>query len=170
MADLFVIARLTGCFGIKGYFKTQVLTHSPKRLLKLKKVFLGVTTENLIELTIEDVLFQQRSTLVKFEGVDDRTAAERYIGRYVFIPESNVLRPPKGSFFIHDLVGCRVQTGEGKQIGIIEDVLKAPSQDIWTIRQGDQVKMLPAVKDFIIEVDILNRTVIVKTIEGLLEE
>jgi 16S rRNA processing protein RimM len=170
MADLFAIAKLTGCFGIKGYFKIQVLTHSPQRLRKVKNVFLGLNAEKVTELTVKDVLFQHRSTVLKFQGIDDRTAAERYIGQYVFIAGSSVIRPPKGSFFVHELLGCRVVTSDGKELGIIEDVLKSSSQDIWTIRQGDQVKMLPAVKDFILDVDIPNRTVTIQMIEGLLEE
>jgi 16S rRNA processing protein RimM len=170
MADLFAIGKLTGCFGVKGYLKLQVLTHSPERLRKLKKVFLGLTTEHLLELTVEDVLFHQRSTVLKFQGIDDRTAAERYIGHYLFVAEANVVKPPKGSFFVHDLIGCRVLSEDGKQLGCIEDVMKMPSQDIWTIRQGGQVKLIPAVKDFILKVDIENHTVVVRTIEGLLEE
>jgi 16S rRNA processing protein RimM len=170
MADFFAIGKLTGCFGVKGYLKLQVLTHSPERLRKLKKVLLGLTTENLLELTVEDVLFHQRSTVLKFQGIDDRTVAERYVGQFLFVREANVVKPPKGSFFVHDLIGCRVLSENGKQLGVIEDVMKMPSQDIWTIRQGSQVKLIPAVKDFILKVDIENRTVVVRTIEGLLEE
>ncbi|MFI5252390.1 MAG: ribosome maturation factor RimM [Bacteroidota bacterium] len=169
MADLFAIAKLTGCFGIKGYIKAQALTHTPRRLLKLKNVFIGVGPDKLQEMNIEDVVFQQRSVLIKLQGVDDRTAAERFVGQYVFIDAPDVVKPPEGSYFVHDLLGCEVRTQDGKVYGVIEDVLKTASQDIWTIRQGDTVRMLPAVNDFIIRVEIPNRLVIVKLIEGLLE-
>jgi len=170
MDEFFAIARLNGCFGIKGYVKVQMLTHSPERFLKLKNVFLGLTVANLKEQTLEDVIFQQRSTIVKFEGIDDRTAAERFVGQYIFVPGANVVKPPKGSYFVHDLIGCEVWTEEGQLLGTIEDVVKTPSSDLWTIRNGTLTNMIPAVKEFVVSVDIPNRKVVVRTIEGLLEE
>lgn len=168
--ELIAVARITGCFGLKGHVKVRLSTDSPARLRGLGKIFLGESAAECEPFEIESVEEGRRNTLVKFCGVNDRTSAERLVGRYLFIEEARSAKPGKGSYFVHDIIGCSVVTTEGTLIGEVENVYKFPGQDVWAIRRGSRSEMIPAVKEFIKDVDIRHRRIVVQPIEGLLEE
>ena len=168
--NLYAIGKITGSFGLAGYLKIQLYTQTPERLKKLHQVFVGHAIEEVQSYKIEDLIFRNRKVLVKFGSVDDRTAAEKIMGSLIFIEEHEVKAPPKGTYFTHDIIGCEVWSTDGQSLGIVEDVHSFPAQDVWTVRKGAKVSLVPAVKEFIEKVDIKDRKIIVKLIEGLIEE
>ena len=168
--DLFAVARITGCFGTEGFLKVQPHTHDPSRLKSLKRVFVGRSVEDVLGIDVEDVRFGNRSVLLKLTSVDDRTSSERFVGSYVFVTEPDLCRPPVGSYFVHEIIGCEVTAADGSVVGVVEDVLKFPAQDVWAVRLGKTLHMIPAVKEFIVEVDAANRKIRVNLIEGMLGE
>jgi 16S rRNA processing protein RimM len=167
---LTALAKITGCFGLKGHLKLRLTTGSPARLKRLGRIFLGDSEETCEPFEIEEVTAGLRNTLVKFRGVNDRTSAEPLVGRYLFIEETRTVKPKKGSYLVHDIIGCSVVTADGTLIGEIENVYKFPGQDVWAIRRGTRSGMIPAVKEFIKEVDLARRRIVVQLIDGLLDE
>jgi 16S rRNA processing protein RimM len=166
---LIAVGKLGACFGLKGYLKVQLYSSSPERVLELRKVYVGATPEDATEYRIEEAEIQHSNVVVKFESIEDRTEAEKLRGKFLFVNESASVKPAKGKFFVHEIIGCNVQTADGTSVGVIEDVLKLPGNDVWTVRLGGTTYMIPAVKEFVEKVDIENRTVTVKSVEGLIE-
>ena len=168
--NVVVVAKITKCVGVKGCVKVQPVTHSPKRLAQLHDVLVGETEESALPYIVEDVEFRTNAVLVKFVNVDDRTAAESMINGFVFIPEDKLVPPEKGSYFVHDIVGCEVWSTDRQFLGTVEDVYKYPAQDVWAVRNKSKLHMIPAVKEFIRHVDLEHRKILVQVIEGLIEE
>jgi 16S rRNA processing protein RimM len=167
--ELLACGKLAGCFGIKGFLKLQSYAQSPERFKKLRQLYIGQSVEQTELYIVEEVRFTDRSILIKFAEVDNRTLAEKLVGKLVFVAKRNSVKLRKGSYFIHDIIGCTVWSSEGCQLGTIDDIYKMPAQDIWVIRNGEKLNMIPAVKNFIQKVDMENRKVIVKIIDGLLD-
>ena len=167
--ELFVVGKVTGCFGIRGDVKIQPATHSPDRLKKLRHVYIGESDRLTREYNVRDVGMKRGSVIVHLAGVDDRTSAERLVGCFLFVEGSDLVPPGKGSFFIHDLLGSTVVTVDGRELGTLEDIFKLPAQDLWIVRHKGQELMIPAVKEFIREVDIARKRVVVSVIEGLID-
>ena len=168
--NLFAVAKIIGCFGLKGYVKVQPDTHSLERLSQLKAIFLGVTDESPRPGVVEDVIVREPAVLMKLSGVDTKSAAETLVGNYIFIDEDELQLPKQGSYFTHDIIGCEMWSTDGRLLGIIEDVYKSWAQDLWAVRIGNKLQMIPAVKEFIRQVDIRHRKVVIQIIEGLIEE
>ena len=167
---LVAVGKIVGCFGVKGYLKIYPTADDPERLQKLSTVFLGATIEECRMYTTEDVIIRGKGAVVKFDAVNDRTAAERLVGMHLFVEEHDAHPPQQGSYFTHDVIGCEVWSVEGQHIGTVEDVYRMPAQDVWVIRNGVKEQMIPAVKEFIKSVDIAQRKIIVKLIDGLIEQ
>ncbi|MDL1892355.1 16S rRNA processing protein RimM, partial [Sphingobacteriales bacterium CHB3] len=80
------------------------------------------------------------------------------------------VRLPKGSYFIHNIIGLRVIGENDEAIGVVKDVLKYPANDVYVVeRYGNEV-LLPAVKEFIKKIDMESGTMTVRLIEGMLDE
>ena len=167
--NLYAVGRIVGCFGIKGFLKLQPTTHRLQRFEKLKDVFLGRSTDDTERFTVEALEVRTNGIVVRFKAVGDRSAAEALIGKIVFVEEHEVLPPEEGSYFAHDVVGCEVWTIEGRFIGTVQEIFKLPAQDLWEVRNGSDVHLIPAVKEFIRHVDLQRRRIDVHLIEGLID-
>ncbi len=167
---LYTVARITSCFGIKGFVKVLSLTHSPERLGKLTTVLLGKSDRETVPYTIDEILFQARAIVMKFQSVDDRTQAEKLVGNYLFVTENELVPPPKGSWFIHDIIGCKVFHENGALLGVVNDVWPMAGTDLWDVSNHGTSVMFPADKRLIVKVDIRKKTIIVNPPDGLFEE
>lgn len=101
--------------------------------------------------------------------MDDRTKAETLRGRMIFVREADAEPPPDGGYYIHDLIGCRVLDAAGEPVGTLTDVVGTPAQDLWAVSSGEKVHHIPAVKEFIVSVDIGKKEIVVNLPEGLID-
>jgi 16S rRNA processing protein RimM len=135
----------------------------------LKKVWIGRDSENSREFAVEAVRINGRNTVLRLGGVENRSAAEELKDQLMLIPGADIARPPEGSFFIDDVLGMNVVTEEGKRVGIVREILRLPSNDLWQVDSGSKLISIPAVKEFIRKVDLQTRTVVIHELEGLLD-
>jgi len=87
----------------------------------------------------------------------------------VFIDEGNILFEDENeSYFISDLIGCEVySTNEDEYIGEIVDVYTMPANDVWVVRTNEGDLPVPAVKEFIIDINMEQKKIIIEMHEGL---
>ena len=76
----------------------------------------------------------------------------------------------KNEYFIADLIGLRVTSDEGEDLGEIEDVLQTGANDVYVVKSesGEEI-LFPAIKECIKEVDIEAGTMLVHVLPGLRE-
>jgi 16S rRNA processing protein RimM len=167
--QLYAAGRLTGCFGIKGLLKLQSVDRNHERFSELRFVYLGPSADRTAAYDIESVGMKGKGLVVKFAAVDDRTAAEKLVGQILFVDEEQRVRPERGSYFVDDVIGCEVVGTDGKRIGVIHEVYQLSGHDLWEVQSGATKAMIPAVKEFIKNVDLGRRTITVELPEGLID-
>jgi len=106
--------------------------------------------------------------LVRFEGVSDRGTAQDLRGA-LYVPQSEVRELGTGEYWIHDLVGCRVSDPAGRDIGVVASVITNPAQDLLAVDTAEGERLIPAVRQILVAVDLTERRVTVDPPEGLLE-
>jgi 16S rRNA processing protein RimM len=96
-------------------------------------------------------------------GLSTQAAAEALHGAQLFIHPS--MRPalPPGEFYLDELLGLRVRTEAGEDLGEIEEVLETPAHDIYVT----PLAMIPGHADFVVETDFENKVLVVRDIPGL---
>ncbi|HEY6951858.1 MAG TPA: ribosome maturation factor RimM [Bacteroidota bacterium] len=169
MTDFVAVGKISGPVGIKGEVKIVPWSESTERFSSLKSVWIGSDPKNPREVVVEAVHDRGRQIVMKFGGIDNRTAAEELREKLVLVPDREVVPPREGSFFIDDVLGMNVVTEDGKSVGVVREILRLPSNDLWQIESGARTISIPAVKEFIRSVDLGTRTVVIHEIEGLLD-
>lgn len=106
--------------------------------------------------------------LVKFEGIDSRAAAERSRGS-LFIGSEELRRLDTNEYWPHELEGCSVADLSGMQIGTVTGVIAGAAQDLLAIETSGGERLVPIVKDIVVEVDLAGRQVTIDPPEGLLD-
>ena len=170
MEEYLEIGQIVGTHGMKGTVKVKPLTDDITRFNKLKKVYMTIQKE-LVEFSIEEVKYNNKVVLLTLKGIDTIEKAQGYRGIYLKIDRKDGVKLPKDSYFIVDLIGLDVYKEENDELlGKIEDIYSTGSNDIYVVRDestGKQI-LLPGIKDVIKKIDIENRKIIVKIIEGLI--
>lgn len=167
--DLIAVGRVGKSVGIRGEIKVEVLTDHPGRFGELKDVWVGIDATTARRETVETVRVQRNAPVVKLSGVDSRDGADGLRGFFLFVDAAALPPLPEGSFYIHDIVGMSVATEEGMHVGTVKDVQHLPGGDVWCVETSGREVMIPAVREFIRAVDPQKRTIVIRTIEGLLE-
>lgn len=108
--------------------------------------------------------------LCELEGVDDRDAAARLRGAEVLVQRADLAPLGAGEFYLGDLEGCAVVTRAGQPYGVVHAVQALGAHDTLVIHDGDVERLLPYVPQFVVEVDLEARRVVVDPPEGLPEE
>ena len=162
------VGAIVGAFGIRGDLKIQPLTDFPERFERTATLYLG---DARTPHKVESARLHKRLVVTHLSGIDTANDAERLRGVEVYIPESELAPLPEDSYYLHDLIGLRVEHVNGTPVGAIEDVVGTAGNDLFLIRTpaGAEV-LLPAVKEFVKAVDLAQGVVRVAPIPGLFDD
>ena len=126
--------------------------------------------DSKIELKIKSIRFHKNFAIIKFDGIDDINELMQYKGQRLFVPKQIALNKlEKDEFLIQDLIGCIVYNENNEKIGEVTNISTNSSQDLLNIKNLiGKVDLVPFVNEFFPVVDIENKKIIIKPIEGLL--
>jgi 16S rRNA processing protein RimM len=159
-----VVGLVTAAHGLRGEVAVQSRSDNPGRWVA-GGVVLGPDGRSL---TIEAIRRHGARLLVKFAGVEDRTAAESLRGAELVVPESWLPELPAGSWWEHQLEGCDVVTRSGRRLGVLAEVVANPANDIWIARDdAGRETLIPVLHDVLVEVDPGARRIVVDDLPGL---
>lgn len=91
--------------------------------------------DELIELTITTSRPVQDRFVVHFDGIDDRTAAERLVNKTLFAAPRDD-DDDDDALWVHELIGARVVDTSGRQWGTCVSVIDNPAHAILEISNG----------------------------------
>lgn len=163
------IAKILKPFGIHGEVKIYSYARTAEEFSNLDRLFLGKDTFAVTETAIETVTVRGNEIFVKLKGVEDRTASEALGGKFLFVEESRRKELPEGSFFIDDLAGCKIVDEEHRELGVVQSVETIAGQQCYSVTTSRGEVLLPAVKEFILSVDIKKKIIIARPPEGLFD-
>lgn len=90
--------------------------------------------------------------LLRFEGVADRDAAETLRDTELLVPRSEVAPLPPGRHYRFELLGLRVRTRAGEELGVVAEVFGTGSNDVLVVRGPRGEMLLPVLDTVVIEV------------------
>ncbi len=157
------VGRVTRAHGVAGEVSVLVLSEVPERFAVGAVVYL----EDGRALTVEGSRAHRGRLLVRFRGIHDRDRAEGLVGSLLVVPESMSPPLPEGSWWDHQLVGCKVVTESGRSLGALREVIHTAANDVWSAAAGDVETLVPALRDVIVSVDVAARRIVVREIPGL---
>jgi len=145
-----------GAYGLDGAVKVLPLTDFDDRFDPGAELVLEGS-----ERKVEWSRPGQPGLVVKLKGIDHRSIAELFRGRYLEVSEADVRPLEEGRFYHHQVVGLAVETHSGAQLGVIAEVLERPANDVWVSHDGGIEHLIPATRDAVLEVNLETRRVVV---------
>jgi len=161
--EYFVVGYVLKPQGLKGEIKVKTLTDHPDRFDDLDKVFLKERDDVYRAVNIVGRRYMKESVILLLEGVVGKDQAECLRGRSLWIPRSMTKPLSKNSYFIADIIGCKVEFEEGNCIGVITDVLKTGSNDVFVVVNDKKETLIPALKKIVTTVDIDHMRIVINS-------
>ena len=143
--------------GVRGEVKVMPWVDCPEFLCDFDRVRIDGTVY-----TVENCRVQKTCNLMQLKGVDTMEAGQALRGKTVEIFREDC--DPE-LIFADELKGVEVFCGE-ESIGKIKDVLDYPGNKVYVV-EGKFEYMIPAVKEFILSVDMDANRMQVKLLEGM---
>lgn len=164
-----VIGRIGKAHGIRGEVTVEIRTDEPEiRFVEGARLFCDESSRVLV---IETVRPHGGGLLIGFEGIADRTAAEALRGILLEAERDRSDQPADSDeFYDVDLVGLEVRDEAGVMLGVVDEVVHLPSQDLLSVRGADdRLWLLPFVAELVPSVDIKAGVITAAPPPGLME-
>ena len=143
--------------GVRGEVKVLPWLDTPEDLCAYRRCRIGG-----VDFAIRSCRVQKTCNLVKLDGIDTVEAAQALRGKTVELYREDA---PEGITFAAELVGMMVVC-RGKTIGTLTEVLDYPGNQVYVVK-GEREYMIPAVREFILRVDMEGNLMEVKLLEGM---
>ena len=154
--------QIVNTHGIRGEVKIVPWCDTPEFLCDFDVLYLDGKA-----VQVESARAHKGNVIVKLAGISDVNAAMCLKNKVVSIDRSNV-ELPEGRHFIADLIGLEVRDADsGTVLGVLEDVLTLPANEVYMVKGGGKEYMIPAVDEFLAETNIEGGYVRVRLIEGM---
>lgn len=169
MTDMFRVGVIASTHGVRGEVKVYPTTDDNNRFKKLKQVLLDTGKEQK-SLTLEQVRFFKNMVIIKFKEFNDINEVEKYKGMDLLVTRENAVKLKKDEYFIADLIGLKVMTDEGEELGLLEDVMLTGANDVYIVKgKDDKEILLPVIKECVLDISLEKQEILVHIMEGLLE-
>lgn len=162
------IGKLVATFGLKGELVLQHALGGKTDLKEVKVIFVEHQRGSTIPYFLESAKVKSDGeTWVKLEGINSKEEAAKLLQKNAWLAEPDFLRMVKPNATIA-LLGYRV-VEEGKEIGIIGEVIEQPHQVLCSVMVNEKEALIPLNESTLSGIDRKKRTVHVTLPEGLLE-
>lgn len=164
-----VVGRIGKAHGIRGEATVEVRTDDPDLRFAPGAVLLTDPPERG-PLTVRAGRVQGGRLVLSFEAVPDRTAVEQLRDTLLLAEvDPDELPEDPDEYYDHQLEGLSVRSVDGTDLGVVEQMVHGPAQDLFAIRRPDGGEMLlPFIAEFVPEVDLESGVLLVDPPEGLL--
>ena len=169
MVEEFQIGVITQTHGIKGEVKVFPTTDDVKRFKRLEKVTID-SGKKRFEAEIESVKSFKQFVILKFKGFDTIEDIQPYKQAKLLVDREHAVRLRKDEYFVADLIGTKVVSDEGTELGVMTDVIETGANDVYVVKNSEGEEILfPAIKDCVKEVDLENGVITLHVMDGLLD-
>ena len=167
--ELVAIAKIVKTRGLKGETVAEILTDFPERFEGLVDVTAVMPDAKHLGLKIENHWFQSGRMVLKFAGYDSIEQGEMLRGAEICVPETDAVELDEGEFFDWQLEGCKVETLDGTEVGIVKELMRTGATEILVVQGSEKEFLIPFAETICPDVDIENKLIRIDPPEGLLE-
>ena len=132
------LAAVAGAHGVKGEVRLKLFSDSVESLSHHKKLHVGGSERRLLSVR------EGKMPVARFEGIDDRSAAEALRGSLIEIERSALPPLEEGEYYHADLIGLPAVDRDGKAIGSVVAVENYGAGDLLEVElPGGRRALIP---------------------------
>lgn len=164
--SLIEIGKIVNTHGIRGEVKVQPWCDDPYIFDELEYLIIDGKEYDIIKNRLH-----KNCQIIQFDGITNMNDAELMRNKIVMTRRDD-LELPEGRYFVADIEGLTVREENGRVLGIVDEVIKTGSNDVYSLKDTFNHKpiLIPVIDDVVLETNIDEGYITVRLLKGLIEE
>ncbi|MGN1394703.1 MAG: ribosome maturation factor RimM [Succinivibrionaceae bacterium] len=160
-----VMGRFGAVFGIKGWLKVFSYTEDPKNIFSYKPWFMKRQGQDWQSVEFEAFKPHTDCFIAKIKGIDVREEAQALTGADIGVLPSSLPKLPQGSFRWIELMGMKVVTVDGYDLGMVKELMETGANQVLVVKANIDDKyeikerLIPYIEHVIVNVDPSSRVI-----------
>lgn len=164
-----LVGHIIGTHGIKGEVKVKSETSFQDERYKKGNILYLDFQNQMIEITIDSHRFHKDFDLISFNNITNINDVLKYVGCNIYVNSESLSELAENEYYYNQLIGLEAFDEGGKKLGIIEDIEEVPQGILLVLKKPDQTEsLIPFVGEFIKEINLDKKRIVIAVIEGLL--
>jgi 16S rRNA processing protein RimM len=167
----YTAGKLVNTHGIKGEVKILSQTDFPDIRFAPGSLLSLHDPQASVRLPVEVAASREHKGMyiVRLKGYNNINEVEKYKGWTVHVSGADLVDLEEGEYYYHEIIGCRVVTDDGEELGTISEILSPGANDVWVVdRPKGKQLLLPVIDEVLLDVDVQEKRVTVRLMEGLI--
>jgi 16S rRNA processing protein RimM len=164
-----VVGRIVRSHGLRGQVVVDPETDFPESRYRVGEELFGQVKGTTVRWVIAGVRFHRQRPIVALAGVEGVDAADALSGVELRVPIERLAALPEGSFYRHDLVGCRVETVDASPVGVVTAVEGDAQGSRLVIDTPTGPALVPMVAAICTDIDVAAKRIVIDPPDGLLD-
>lgn len=168
---LVALGYVVGAHGLRGMLRAKLHPAAFETLAQLSEIWLAEGDGAAVarELLRAEPGRKGEARL-QLAGLAGREEAEALRGQRLLAEAAQVEAQSPGEFYDHQLVGCRVVDGEGREVGVVRSIWSTGAPDLLVVEAADGGEhLIPCVREIMREVDLQAGRIVIDALPGLLD-
>jgi 16S rRNA processing protein RimM len=167
--DCFYLGKIAKKFSFKGEILAYLDTDEPELYQNLESVFVEIN-KSLVPFFIEtSVIHKEKFLRIRFEDIKSEAEADEIMGCELYLPLSMLPKLNGNQFYFHEVIGFQVIDERLGNIGKITAINDSGAQPLFEIDKDGIEILIPLIDKFILNVDRQNKSITLKTPDGLVD-
>lgn len=168
--QLFQLGVVVGTHGLRGDLKVRPLTPDSRSLLVAEQVFIRDKEGGLHSHEPARAVPQKGNVLLRLRGFESIEAVQHLVGSDVLMSYADLPDLDDDEFYWYELQGLKVVDRTRGELGVLDDLLATGAHDIYVVNGRFGEIMIPAVSQFVLDIDLESGQMTVDLPEGLVPE
>lgn len=141
------VGRIGAPYGVKGWSKVQSYTEVPSNILDYAPWFVRPAQDERAEwreAPLNGARVHGKGIVAQFSGSNDRDAAALLRGQEIAVRRDQLPAAADGEYYWFDLVGLRVETLAGVELGRVQEMMATGANDVMVVK-GERERLIPFV-------------------------
>jgi 16S rRNA processing protein RimM len=167
---LIEIGQIVATHGLRGDVKVRLNSGDPEVLMAVDQVTLRLPAGGLLDLDIVRKIKHKGQVLLRFKDHESINEAELFIRSQVLVTEDELPELKDGELYWRQLQGLKVVDQVHGDIGVLNNIYSTAAHDTYVVEGCFGEVLIPAVKQFILDINLDVGVVSVSLPEGLVPE
>lgn len=166
--SLVLMGKVAGTHGIKGQLRIIPYSGMMDNLLSCKALFLRDAKGKTESFDVSSAVVHGKKLLVTLKGYSDINQVLRFSGNEILLFKDQLAEPDEDEYYWHDLIGMKVVTTDGTDLGTLESIIETGSNDVYVSVLAGREFLIPALTDTV-SIDLATKVITVTPFEGLFD-
>ncbi len=161
MDGLLTLGRIAGIFGVKGWLRVHSYTEPRENILDYRPWIL-LAGEEQLPIELIDGRPHGKSVVVLLADCRSPEEAARFVGADIAVSRDCLPASSQEEILWADLVGMRVSTPHGDDLGVVDYLLETGANDVLVVKSTERERLIPWLRDSVIKrIDLDARRLVV---------